>query len=157
MCLLNYTINENKNKTMSENELGKIEILLDEGYNAKQIGIKIERDSSAIRKEINKYKVYNGGKKACYKCKNYSTCSERQLCGSEMTSNLCTRCKDCQIALEHCTRYVPKEVTCKKLKGQRKVCNGCKEMRSCKKTKAIYNSKEAIKKHKINQRNSVKK
>ena len=45
MCQINYTTENRKNKPLNQIEMGKIETMLNECYNATQIGKALERDS----------------------------------------------------------------------------------------------------------------
>lgn len=156
MCQENYTTSKKKFKTMSESDLGKLEALLNEGRKTSYIAKEVKKDSSTIRKEIDKYKIYHKVRETCSNCTNYEKCEKKYICGEEMKSELCTRCKACGIAAERCEEFAPKKI-CAKLKGHKKVCNGCKDKSKCRKTKAFYVAETAIKKHKENQKNSIKK
>ena len=71
MCQINYTTENKKNKPLNQIEMGKIETMLNEGYNSTQIAKAIERDSSCIQKEIKKFSIIVKINKKCDVCKKY--------------------------------------------------------------------------------------
>ena len=156
MCQIDYTTENKKNKPLDEFELSRIETLLDEGYNATQIAEDLQRDSSTIQKEIKNFSIVHKREKDCCLCRNFDACEKKKMCDDEMNEGYCYKCKGCKIAVEKCDDYEP-EVTCKRLQGKRKVCNGCMNYKSCKRVKRIYVAKEAWKQHQENKKNSIKK
>lgn len=156
MCQIDYTTENKKNKPLDEFELSRIETLLDEGYNATQIAEDLQRDSSTIQKEIKNFSIVHKREKDCSLCRNFDACEKKKMCDDEMNEGYCYKCKGCKIAVEKCDDYEP-EVTCKRLQGKRKVCNGCMNYKSCKRVKRIYVAKEAWKQHQENKKNSIKK
>lgn len=156
MCQINYTIENKKNKPLDEFELSKIETMLNEWYNATQIAEALERDASTIQKEIKNFSIIVKATKECKVCEKYENCNKTKICGNDMAIGFCSRCKDCKIAVENCEEYNP-IVTCKKLQGRKKVCNGCNNFKACTKVKRIYNAKEAWKQHEEKKKNSIKK
>lgn len=156
MCQINYTTENKKNKPLDEFELSKIETMLNECYNATQIAQALDRDASTIQKEIKNFSVVIKTIKKCKLCEKYENCNKTKICGEDITIGFCSKCKGCKIAVENCEEYNP-VVTCKKLRGRKKVCNGCNNCRVCKEVKRIYNAKEAWKQHEKNKRNSIKK
>ncbi len=156
MCQTNYTTENKKNKPLDEFELSKIETMLNECYNATQIAQALGRDSSTIQKEIKNFSTVCKTNKECKVCKNYQTCSKTKICGNNMLVGYCSRCKDCKIAVDNCSEYEP-VVSCEKLKGRKKVCNGCPNFTQCRKAKLIYSAKKAWKQHEENRLKSVKK
>lgn len=156
MCQINYTTEDRKNKPLNQIEMGKIEIMLNECYNATQIAEALERDASSIQKEIKIFSVVIKTNKKCDICKNYEGCKKTGICGNNMLIGYCSKCKDCKIAVENCEEYEP-IVKCDKLKGRKKVCNGCPNFKQCRKAKLIYIAEKAWKQHEKNKKNSVKK
>lgn len=156
MCQINYTTENKKNKPLDEFELSKIETMLNECYNATQIAEALERDASTIQKEIKNFSIVVKVTKDCKVCEKYEECSKTKICGNTMSIGYCSKCKGCKIAVENCEEYTP-VVTCEKLKGRKKVCNGCSNFKRCQKAKKVYKAKEAWKKHQENKKNSIKK
>lgn len=156
MCQINYTTENKKNKPLDEFEMSKIEAMLNEWYTATQIAEALGRDSSAIQKEIKKFSVIVKSKKDCKDCEKYKICEKTGLCGNNMNVGFCSKCKGCKIAVENCEEYETK-VSCEKLEGRKKVCNGCPSFKQCRKAKLVYIAKESWKKHKENRERCVKK
>ena len=156
MCQINYTTENKKNKPLNQIEMGKIETMLNEGYNATQIAKAIERDSSCIQKEIKNFSTIVKRNKKCDICKKYRECKKSGLCGNKMLEGYCSSCKDCKIAVEICKDYEA-VVSCEKLKGRKKVCNGCPNFKQCQKAKKVYIAEKSWKQHIENKKNSVKK
>ncbi len=156
MCQTNCNTKEIKNKALTQIEIGKIEAKLDEGYNATQIAEYLERDASCIQKEIKKFSVVKPIKKECKDCKNYEKCNQSKLCEYNFSGEKCKRCRDCKVGTELCKEYEP-VVKCNRLKGRKKVCNGCPLYGyKCSKPKLVYKAEEAWKQHKRNKKKSVK-
>lgn len=156
MCQNNCNIEELKNKPLTQIELGKIESKLDEGYNATQIAEYLGRDPSCIQKEIKNFSIIKPSKKECKDCKNYEKCNQRKLCGYSLSGERCSCCRDCKVGTELCKEYTP-VVKCDRLKGRKKVCNGCPAYgHRCSKPKLVYKAEEAWKKHQENKKKSVK-
>lgn len=156
MCQINYTTENKKNKPLNEFELSKIEIMLNEHYNATQIAKALERDASCIQKEIKNFSTVVKINKDCNVCRKYEECTKIGICGNDMLVGYCAKCKNCKIAVENCKDYEP-VVTCEKLKGRKKVCNGCPNFKQCRKTKIVYIAKKAWNQHRKNKQNSIKK
>lgn len=157
MCQNNCNIEELKNKPLTQIELGKIESKLDEGYNAKQISEYLGRDPSCIQKEIKNFSIIKPSKKECKDCKNYEKCNQSKLCGYSFSGERCSCCRDCKVGTELCKEYKP-VVKCDRLKGRKKVCNGCPRYRyGCSKPKIVYKAEQAWKRHQENKKKSVKK
>lgn len=157
MCQNNCNTEEIKNKPLTQIELGKIESKLDEGYNATQIAEYLGRDSSCIQKEIKRFSIIKPSKKKCKDCKNYENCNQRKLCEYSFSNEMCRTCRDCKVGTELCKEYVA-VVKCDRLKGRKKVCNGCQRYcHGCSKPKLVYKAEEAWKEHQRNKRKSVKK
>ncbi|MCQ2976378.1 MAG: IS30 family transposase [Bacteroidales bacterium] len=136
--------------------MGKIETMLNEGYNSTQIAKAIERDSSCIQKEIKNFSTIVKINKKCDVCKKYEECKKTGLCGNNMLVGYCSSCKDCKIAVENCEDYEP-IVKCNKLRGRKKVCNGCPNFKQCRKAKLVYIAEKALKQHEENKKKSIKK
>lgn len=156
MCQINYTTESKKNKPLNKFEMGKIEAMLNECYNATQIAQALERDSSCIQKEINFFSIVVKTNKKCDICKKYDTCKKTGMCGNDMLVGHCSRCKGCKIAVDICEEYEPK-VECEKLRGRKKVCNGCSNYKQCRKAKLVYIAEKSWKQHEKNKKNSIKK
>lgn len=156
MCQINYTTENKKNKPLNQIEMGKIESMLNECYNATQIAEAIDRDASCIQKEIKNFSTVIKTNKKCDICKKYDECKKTGICGNDMLLGHCSSCKDCKIAVENCEDYEPL-VRCEKLKGRKKVCNGCQNYKQCRKAKLVYIAEKAWKQHEKNKMNSVKK
>lgn len=157
MCQNNCNIEELKNKPLTQIELGKIESKLDEGYNATQIAEYLGRDSSCIQKEIKNFSSIKPSKKECKDCKNYEKCNQSKLCGYNFSGERCSCCRNCKVGTELCKEYKP-VVKCDRLKGRKKVCNGCPRYRyGCSKPKIVYKADQAWKRHQENKKKSVKK
>ena len=155
MCQINYTTENKKNKPLNQIEMGKIETMLNEGYNSTQIAKAIERDSSCIQKEIKNFSTIVKINKKCDVCKKYEECKKTGLCGNNMLVGYCSSCKDCKIAVENCEDYEP-IVKCNKLRGRKKVCNGCPNFKQCRKAKLVYIAEKALKQHEENKKKSIK-
>ena len=78
------------------------------------------------------------------------------ICGNTNLDGFCSQCKECKIVVENCDEYEP-VVKCEKLRGRKKVCNGCPNYKQCRKVKIVYIAKEAYKQHEKNKLNSIKK
>ena len=156
MCQINYTTENKKNKPLNQIEMGKIEAMLNEGYNATQIAEALQRDSSCIQKEIKNFSTIVKPQKDCKICNKYEKCKNTDICGDKSEIGFCSRCKGCKIAVENCEEYEA-VVSCKNLKGRKKVCNGCLNYKGCTKVKIVYIAKEAWKQHEKNKKKSIKK
>lgn len=160
MCQDNYTILKEKNKRLTESDLGRLEECLNNNEKIGCIAEKLNADVSTIKKLVtnHRYKTYGKYKeKDCYKCAKYKECRVKGLCEySKDEYNNCASCKDCNIAMEKCTEYEP-IVKCKKLKGHKKVCNGCKEIKTCNRPKLVFTAKKAIENRNRNKEYSKKK
>ena len=156
MCQINYTTENKKNKPLNQIEMGKIETMLNEGYNSTQIAKAIERNPSCIQKEIKNFSTIVKINKKCNVCKKYEECKKTGLCGNNMLVGYCSSCKDCKIAVENCEDYEP-IVKCNKLRGRKKVCNGCPNFKQCRKAKLVYIAEKALKQHEENKKKSIKK
>lgn len=156
MCQINYITENKKNKPLNQFEMSKIETMLNECYNATQIAEALERDTSCIQKEIKNFSTIVKTNKKCDICKHYNECKKTGICGNNMLIGHCSKCKDCKIAVENCNDYEP-VVMCEKLKGRKKVCNGCPNFKQCRKAKLVYISEKAWKQHEKNKKNSIKK
>ena len=157
MCQNNCNIESKKNKPLTQIEMGKIESKLDEGYNATQIAEYLGRDASCIQKEIKNFSIVKPSKKDCKDCKNYENCNQKKLCEYSLSSEKCKSCRDCKVGTELCKEYEA-VVKCERIKGRKKVCNGCPAYgHRCSKPKLIYKAEEAWKQHQENKKKSVKK
>ena len=156
MCQINYTTENKKNKPLNQSEMGRIEAMLNEGYNATQIAEALDRDASCIQKEIKNFSIEVKPKKDCKICVNYKKCNKTNVCGDKSDIGFCSKCKGCKIAVENCEEYKA-EVVCPYIKGRRKVCNGCKNYNGCNRVRKIYVAEKAWKQHEKNKKNSVKK
>ena len=157
MCQNNCNIESKKNKPLTQIEMGKIETKLDEGYNATQIAEYLGRDASCIQKEIKNFSIVKPSKKDCKDCKNYENCNQKKLCEYSLSSEKCKSCRDCKVGTELCKEYEA-VVKCERIKGRKKVCNGCPAYgHRCSKPKLIYKAEEAWKQHQENKKKSVKK
>ena len=157
MCQNNCNTEEIKNKPLTQIELGKIESKLDEGYNATQIAKYLGRDCSCIQKEIKNFSIVKPSQKDCKDCKNYKKCNQNKLCEYSLSGERCSTCRDCKVGTQLCKEYVP-VVKCDRLKGRKKVCNGCPAYgHRCSKPKLVYKAEEAWKQHQKNKKKSVKK
>ena len=85
MCQINYTTENKKNKPLNQIEMGKIETMLNEGYNSTQIAKAIERDSSCIQKEIKNFSTIVKINKKCDVCKKYEECKKTESTSSSST------------------------------------------------------------------------
>ena len=157
MCQNNCNIESKKNKPLTQIEMGKIETKLDEGYNATQIAEYLGRDASCIQKEIKNFSIVKPSKKDCKDCKNYENCNQKKLCEYSLSSEKCKSCRDCKVGTELCKEYEA-VVKCERIKGRKKVCNGCPAYgHRCSKPKLVYKAEEAWKQHQENKKKSVKK
>ena len=157
MCQNNCNIESKKNKPLTQIEMGKIESKLDEGYNATQIAEYLGRDASCIQKEIKNFSIVKPSKKDCKDCKNYENCNQKKLCEYSLSSEKCKSCRDCKVGTELCKEYEA-VVKCERIKGRKKVCNGCPAYgHRCSKPKLVYKAEEAWKQHQENKKKSVKK
>ena len=159
MCHQDDNISEIvKGQALSEIELGKIEAKLDEGWNASEIARYLKRDDSCIRKEIRDFSIIKmpgcNFDKKCTQCIHFNNCNNKMLCNTARCRGM--YCKKCYIAPERCGTYNPK-ITCKRLKGHKKLCNGCPTRTKCNKPKRIYSAKMSLNQHIENKKNSMKK
>lgn len=160
MCQYNYTILKEKNKRLTDSDLGRLEECLNNNDKTGKIARKIGTDVSTIKKLITQHKfvlISDGTVKDCKRCANYERCVLKELCEySKQEYNTCSKCKGCNIASQKCNEFVHK-VNCSKLKGHRKVCNGCEDKDKCRKSKIIFTAKIAIENRNKFKENSKKK
>ncbi len=129
-----------KNKHLSLEDRIIIEEALNEGKSFKKIAELVDKDCSAIPKEIKRNftivypSSWNNSKNIC---KNKQICTYTHLCDLNC-NNKCNFCKKCNSV---CKDFEPD--TCEKLDEPPYVCNGCKSRNGCRKIKYIYKSKEA--------------
>lgn len=155
MCQKNYTIKNKKFKSLEEFEHGIIQNCLDNNEKTGAIAIKINKESSTIKKAITRYSVKICAKPKCSHCIKFKKCEKVKMCEVGNNAN-CGFCKGCEIAVSSCEDYDPL-IVCKYLKGHKKVCNGCVNFKQCRKPKLVYRAKDAIKIHNKNKKNSFKK
>ena len=141
-------MNHNNVKKLTNLEMGNIEFYLSEGMSPAEIGKKLNRDPSGIRKEIKKYKSYVGIARKCSNCLNKDNCKSHYLCDKIIDRVKCSSCKYCDFAVKNCP-YYETIVDCDLLKKNHHVCNSCDIEKKCKKVKIKYNAEMAIKKHNI--------
>lgn len=116
-----------------------IEHGLKEGKSFKEIGRLIGKDNTTVSKEVRRHIVFE--KIGCYG-QSFNNCVHRKDCP---VSNLCKTCANpkhikrccfCVECFKHCRDYEKEE--CQKLKKPPYVCNGCKDLRSCRLEKTMY-------------------
>jgi len=150
----NYTTQSKKFKSLEEYEHGIIENCLNNNEKTGKIAEKLYKDVSTIKKAITRYSTKYCASPKCSQCLEFENCAEKNLCGIGKDRGYCTsRCKECKVSLHGCEKYNPK-IECIYLKGHRKVCNGCKNFKQCRKPKLIYKAKEAISKQQFSKKNS---
>lgn len=131
-------------KNLSYLEIGNIEYYLNAGDTPAEIGRKLGRDPSGIRKEIKNYSFYTGTGKKCILCLNKENCTMHYLCNPVPNRKNCSSCKYCEDAAKVCPNFKV-EIDCEKLE-KKHVCNGCKKQYKCKIT-YTYNAHNAILQH----------
>ena len=133
------------NKNLSDLEIGNIEYYLNAGDSPAEIGRKLGRDPSGLRKEIKNYSFYTGTGKKCLLCLNKEDCNMRYLCNPVPNRKNCSSCKYCNEAAKVCPNFKV-EIKCERLK-KKHICNGCEKQYKCKIT-YTYNAYNAILQHK---------
>lgn len=139
------------NKNLTDLEIGNIEYYLNNKLCPAEIGIKLNRDPSGIRKEIKNYSSYFGEARKCSNCLNKDNCHEKYLCEKVVDKIKCSQCKYCHHAVKICPNYKV-DVNCNLLKKNHHVCNGCDLYHKCKSVKIKYHAETAIKMHNAVQR-----
>ena len=139
------------NKNLTDLEIGNIEYYLNNKLCPAEIGIKLNRDPSGIRKEIKNYSSYFGEARKCSNCLNKDNCHEKYLCEKVVDKIKCSQCKYCHHAVKICPNYKD-DVNCNLLKRNHHVCNGCDLYHKCKLVKIKYHAETAIKMHNAVQR-----
>ena len=133
------------NKNLSDLEIGNIELYLNAGFSPAEIGRKLDRDPSGIRKEIKNYAFFTGIGKKCVLCVNKEECNVHYLCNPVPNRKNCSSCKYCKDAAKKCFDFKV-DIDCELLK-KRHICNGCERQFKCKIT-YTYNAYNAIIQHK---------
>lgn len=139
-----YMSKAKNDRNLSEIEITAIEQWLNEGKSPAEIGRRLDRDPSGIRKEIRNYSSYFGSKKLCSMCDGYQTCRIGFLCEKIKDYRKCAECKKCGYAAARCSRY-RLVIDCELLK-KKHVCNACKKKGECEITYR-YIAYQAILKH----------
>lgn len=139
------------NKNLTELEIGNIEYYLNNKLCPAEIGLKLNRDPSGIRKEIKNYSSFFGEARKCTNCLNKDNCHEKYLCEKIVDKIKCAQCKYCHHAVKICPNYKI-QVNCELLKKNHHVCNRCDLYHKCKSVKIKYHAETAIKKHNAVQR-----
>lgn len=130
-----------KHLTLQERE--EIEHGLNHQESFKQIGRDIDKDPSAIAKEVKSHLtvVESGGYG-----RPYNPCVFRRNC--EHTNDLCpskkcrrSKCSLCSECFRHCPDF--KEELCTRLDKPPYVCNGCKDRSHCTLRKRLYRARAA--------------
>ena len=132
------------NKNLSDLEIGNIEYYLNAGDSPAEIGRKLCRDPSGIRKEIKSFSFYTGTKKECIICLNKENCTMHYLCNPVPNRTNCSSCKYCIEAAKVCPNFKV-EIDCERLK-KKHICNGCERQYKCGIT-YTYNAYNAILQH----------
>lgn len=132
------------NNNLSDLEIGNIELYLNSGDSPAEIGRKLGRDPSGIRKEIKNYSFFTGVGKKCVLCLNKEECNIHYLCNPVPDRKNCSSCKYCEDAAKKCFNFKV-DIDCELLK-KRHICNGCDRQFKCKIT-YTYNAYNAIIQH----------
>lgn len=140
-------------KNLTDCEINEIGLALDDGLNPAEIGRRLDRDPSGIRKEIKNYSTFVGVRRNCQECLNKNDCSVHFLCDKKDQVNYikCSSCKGCSLAANICANFKV-EIDCERLK-KNKVCNSCDKKSKCDLT-LRYIPYQAIIKHKSMMNNS---
>ena len=127
-----------KHAHLTLSERISIESALREGLNFKEIGVEISKDPSTISKEIRShFKVVE--KQSFNPCAHRFECKHHSdLCGSCIYrwGKDCHQCSECY---KHCPDF--EEMHCRKLCKPPYVCNGCKDRKSCRLRRHLYEAK----------------
>lgn len=126
-----------KHFTLSERI--NIEYYLKEGYSFKAIGRELNRDCTTIAKEVKNhinYKKTGGYGRAFNNCLLRHDCGYSKLCANPGCNH--RYCRFCSKCSSFCKDF--KEEKCLKLQKPPYVCNGCKQLKSCRLEKAIYSA-----------------
>lgn len=130
------------NKHFSALDREDIEHYLNKNLNFKEISNRLNKDASAVSKEIRLHRIEKIPSKNSYsnnQCKKYKICHLQNICQSHCH----IECRQCSKCNEVCSEF-EKDI-CSRLIRAPYVCNGCDKYVNCKKIKFIYNSIEAQK------------
>ncbi len=118
----------------------KIENFLNAGLSLTAISRRLERNHSTISREVQKHREEDEENKRRKRnfCVRKNKCFAHKICKNPpgtCSSDLCKHCK-----LVSCNQICPgfTEDSCEKLEKAPYVCNGCKEMKDCRKRKFFY-------------------
>lgn len=131
-------------KNLSDLDISNIEYYLNAGLSPAEIGRKLCRDPSGIRKEIKNYSFYTGTGKKCIICLNKENCNMHYLCNPVPNRKNCSSCKYCKDAAKVCPNFKV-EIDCQRL-NKKHVCNGCEKQYKCPIT-YTYNTHNALLQH----------
>ena len=127
----------------------KIENLLNARLSLKKIGKSLYKSHTTISREIKKHRIEDETSKRHRKnfCTLKNNCMKRTLCKAPPPTckNRCSTCSyfSCN---EMCSDFI--EDSCNKLSKAPYVCNGCSEMKKCKKRKYFYCANNAMDEYK---------
>ncbi len=126
-----------------------IENLLNAKISLQQIGVKVNKNHSTIAREIKKHRIEDENNKKRKKnfCTLSKSCMKRTLC-KVPPPNCQNRCSTCRIFAcnQLCKDF--HEDHCYKLNKSPFVCNGCPELKTCKKRKFFYCANTAMNEYK---------
>lgn len=117
---------------------------LKESLSFKEIGRRLDKDSTTISREIRKHLSavatsypgfpYNA-------CKNRFNCRKKGICGKECTRSSAVYCKLCQKCNNSCQDFI--EEFCTARFRVPYVCNDCEQIGKCTLLKNIYDAEHA--------------
>ena len=127
----------------------KIENLLNAGVSIRKIGKSLHKSHTTVSREIKKHRTVDETSKRHRKnfCTFRSNCMKRSLC--KVPPPTCkNRCSSCSYfsCNELCSDFI--EDYCEKLSRAPYVCNGCCDMKKCKKRKYFYCANNAMDEYK---------
>ncbi len=138
-------------RNLSELEIVAIEEGVNDGLSPAEIGRRLNRDPSGIRKEIRNFSSYFGSKKECSVCLNRDSCRIGFLCEKIRNYERCSSCKDCSSAGSRCP-FLKIRINCARLE-KKHICNCCEKKDKCEIT-IRYIAYQAIIKHEAAQNRS---
>lgn len=151
MEVINNMSKKDNDKNLTDLEMSNIEMYLNDGLRPSEIGKKLNRDPSGIRKEIKNYSTYFGKARKCSECLNKESCDKHHLCSDIVYTSKCASCKYCASASKYCYDFKI-NIECKTL-DKLKVCNSCANRNKCRIT-LRYNGYIASTLHKAKMNNS---
>ena len=137
---------KNKFKHISENDRKIIDYKLDQGINLSDIAKAINKDKSAVSREIKKHRHLIVRANAKNKCGLFNLCNIKHLCDK------CDNgyCKYCSIHCDSLCSSFHEYPQCPRVLRFPHVCNGCSDISICKLPKLFYDHTRAHKQYLLN-------